>query len=713
MCSGIEHLYENSPESKSESFIWFESSSFEFFQQELETGLYHYYSQYYISEIPTWSAEKLLWDLKARISTQYNNYEVDDVKPEHFAGFSILSGLLVVQDTWGVEYTYDFNIDGKLRFLWYAPHDILCERRDVIREQTEGLETVLNAMDEVFQKNEREWFDRLGENDIYSWDLKVQSIEGESLKLQWKNIIELYNLAREHLLALRLARSSIQWWDPVDIKMYHVEKRFADMALGIWDVYEGWAKLFDLSPDELNYLVSRQIESFVDNDDLLSFLSSQHEKMYRNTHRSESVNTANTIYSQAIHNAIYQRFTKQLEISETNGDIQNHEKIQSSFLRLIKIITGREWNVLKILHNPDLAAHISSYLLTRPWGIIERLNEHNNTDILQEDPEMNGRTPNQTIDRFISVCQKRLFEWETKKSVKIFIAVKYGIPMKLLSWANDLWDYWELSFQEKWYVSLMERMADRLSTQKKLWYTYSFEKFDALLRDISQETQNDLRKYLSREFDSKFFDWNGFWSDDLLNISWESGQPLFSQADGELLDLFNDIEWNGLFDFSDVTNSYIYEWTKIAIIIWAAVVLFVATWWTWAALVWWSIIAQWAVVWAWATMASWATHPLWHDTHLEMLTDLWSDLAIWTALWAWWWALGKLAIGWAGITSVNGFKTAARNFSFIQAPDLTSGIAIEMFARYPTISRIFHAWEIITWNDEFELTDIEKLPDFS
>ena len=51
---------------------------------------------------------------------------------------------------------------------------------------------------------------------------------------------------------------------------------------------------------------------------------------------------------------------------------------------------------------------------------------------------MNGKTPSQSIERFISLSQERLFDGMDINGVKLLIAVKYGVPMHLLSPEGDL-----------------------------------------------------------------------------------------------------------------------------------------------------------------------------------------------------------------------------------------------------------------------------------
>ena len=123
----------------------------------------------------------------------------------------------------------------------------------------------------------------------------------------------------------------------------------------------------------------------------------------------------------------------------------------------------------------------------------------------------------------------------------------------------------------------------------------------------------------------------------------------------EIFTLFQDINWNGLFDISDSSWEYVKAWWKMAwaLVVWSLTILALPTTT--------GLVTIWATVWFAATLVSIALNPKWYSTFWEAFVDNLSNLWVWTVSWMAWWQLVKsfwvewakfLSIWWARNTSI-------------------------------------------------------------
>lgn len=129
--------------------------------------------------------------------------------------------------------------------------------------------------------------------------------------------------------------------------------------------------------------------------------------MYRNTHRSKSVNESYSIYASNLHQLIYGRLIKEL-ITTEKTDPENTETAQAKLMSLSHILRGKENSnsILTDLKDPKLASQITLFLFHRPGGIMDKFSSQDELGpLITQDPEMNGKSPNEVVDHFIEGIQ--------------------------------------------------------------------------------------------------------------------------------------------------------------------------------------------------------------------------------------------------------------------------------------------------------------------
>ena len=231
--------------------------------------------------------------------------------------------------------------------------------------------------------------------------------------------------------------------------------------------------------------------------------------------------------------------------------------------------------------------------------------------------------------------------------------------------------YDKLSLQQKVEISTLVRLmeAQKENPEKDLW---------ELLQTVAKTWYETVITALNENFDASLFDWN-----------WKNSKDYWLKwTEAEIFDLFNDIQWNWLFDFSDRTLSTLKEvgkiWGMLGVWIVSWVIagpIVLAAWLAWI----WSAVATWMAIWATCTTAWALLNMQWYDTKWDATKDLWSDLVVNSLLWwIWAWAtakFGKDLSKWLSVWAV------ATN-TWIEGTDFLAGTLAEKYRQ-----------ELILWKE--------------
>ena len=238
--------------------------------------------------------------------------------------------------------------------------------------------------------------------------------------------------------------------------------------------------------------------------------------------------------------------------------------------------------------------------------------------------------------------------------------------------------YNKLSLQKKVEISTLVRLMEvqKEDPKKDLW---------ELLKTVAKSWYETVVWALNKNFDASLFDWNGKNSKDFW-LKW---------TEAEIFDLFNDIQWNWLFDFSDSTLSAFKEigkvWGMLGVWIVSWVIagpIVVAAWLTWV----WAAVATWMAIWATCTTAWALLNMQGYDTKWDATKDIWSDLVINSLLWwLWAWAIAKFGKDLSQWLSVWAIATNI----WIEWTDFLAGTLAEKYRQELVLWKQANLWEMI------------------
>lgn len=491
---------------------------------------------------------------------------------------------------------------------------------DTVNE-LEKTDKILQAMDYIFTKNDEEWwFWAINDKDI----LKTWKFWEE---YRWKDLKYLKNAYEE-------AFSNIDSIDfeifPQNVKddILRQKKLYLEMIMWIWDKYE-WAAKYLKIDEESFKKISQDLVNNLTIQNLLLLLKDFHTKIDENNFQSTSVERSYKLTMETLHRLTLDRLMQE---NASNEDI----------LKFAKIVTGRwyyydnSWQNLEIddnLRDQNISNEAILFMMNREGWIIDKINEDWNINIVDEKVE------NKNPSSIVSDLENTFYEkfWEELR------VTNYFRTMLNSSWYWDILDIWNLSYNELRYeqkvkISVLYRVLEKLNEGKSFWdktkqmdyiwnKNYILEEFAWLFNEVAK----DYRKEVTKNLEKAFWSWDIFDRDFYF---WKRAKDLWLDwTDAEIFELFQEINWNWLFDLSDTSiDNLKTTWKFVWVLaIWIAVPFIVLPW---AALV-----AQWAAAWAAATLASMALYPKWYDTMWEAFFDISSDLLVWTVTWVLWWAL--------------------------------------------------------------------------
>lgn len=142
----------------------------------------------------------------------------------------------------GVEKNIAFNLhawDNPKKFFGGSKEDILAKKEKQLskaQKYVESADRVLDAMEYVFNKNDREVFGYLNnQGDIVDTDEFWK-------EFQWLNLQELSEFMKFKMTSYNVSRAEVDWKLQSDQAMLDIHEKYLDMLMWIWDKYEWWAE---------------------------------------------------------------------------------------------------------------------------------------------------------------------------------------------------------------------------------------------------------------------------------------------------------------------------------------------------------------------------------------------------------------------------------------------------------------------------------------
>lgn len=546
-----------------------------------------------------------------------------------------------IQQNWKLYINYEkdwkkdrltFNLENKENIFIWDIDKIEQKKQNEIKQSIGLLEksnTILLAMDEVFKQNESEWFWELNNQDVLKTDKYGKELE-------WMNLKQLQKEYKKYFDTINT------FWKndlPRSIKKDILDhnKRYLTMIMWVWDKYEWWAQYLKEDMKKYDILLG-DIVNMSSINQVLYYLKDLHSKLDSNDYQSNSVEKSYKLSTEILHKKILDRL-----IDENRSD--------RDFVFFAKTITwrGRNWldsDIDDLLRDQNTANDALLYIMNRKNWIIDSLKG----ELKLEDKEISNKNPSNIVKNVKDDFYNKF--WKDFELKKVFS----GILEK--SWYEDILSldenqkYEDLSFIEKTKLSVLYRVWEKLKQWKDfstmaidVWWRFIIMqaapfnvKKDYMMKEFGwlfNSVALDYRVELTEELEQKFwsdnpFDWD-FWN-------WKTAKELWlTWKKAEAFDLFQDINWNWVFDLSDTSIEFLKNTWKFAwVIIMSAAVpmLILPTMW---------VVAIWAVAWATATITSMAINPHWYDTVWEAVFDISSDLIIWTVTWALGWLLVEKA----------------------------------------------------------------------
>lgn len=586
--------------------------------------------------------------------------------------------------------------------IWFILQERAIEELTQEREVTNSISRfwqTLLALDLLFEKNSREWFSFIDEDDKLEDDYLDES-------LRWKDIIEIWEIARGQLLyCWKVLSKYKQLWAYVDKdfvkemekKLADYEEVFLSMTMWIWKEYEWGATFFRRSKEEFIAMLEN-IVRHKNTKEMFAYMIRVYKKMSSYSSRTRIVdNYSYPSFVEYLNKAVL----KKLESPQNNTT-------DKEFLYFAQIVSWRDvemywqdWSTEIVnvrldedFRDPDIASEALIHILTREWWDMEQVTEW------FEDKELWTLSPIQVVDEFKEVFSSRITSetWENVSSEKFLWFLWLDI-----SWnENKQNKYSKLSLNEKILISMLKRYTDKLRNYEipivwiNTWIEnknkrFSYSQLTSFFWEIQKEVFNDL-----------LWDWN----ENLLEMVPETW------ISKDAIDLYKVINWIW-WGLSDKTNKNIKWLWQIASVFVLAVVLTMATAWT-SSILWWALATsrfariwlalqslwtaintnaywQWAIWSAYSSIASWIVFPQRYVSMEHMTKDMWTDLETWTVTWIiWWWMVVKWWENGAKLISLSSWNI--KNISIFAWDFIGLWLFVESF-RNSAIE-----WDFIMWN---------------
>lgn len=588
------------------------------------------------------------------------------------------------------ELCYDILWEWESLLMSTSIHEAIELQNEQVKENIDQLEEYIDLMEWIFQRNSQE----------SSWDFKAWNgyIWEEDIVLEWQqkwmHLKEVQSRARKALKQTGRSQLGFTSLSPKQkIRLEKLEETYLHMTMWVWDLYQIWWHAFAANQEnetlgswrnnqEISVLISRMVLGRAPNIEKEWWIFEYYYKIH---------NMMNDAYApdkttQIVYAKLWESLNAEI-LDYINSQQREHPEKQEYYdtilLQFARMLTGRgtsreydwqtdevynmwRWQIQKTgnkdthinmweeFRDPELAAEILTQVMSRKWGVLEKI--YNSWNILIEDPEVGEDSPSEIVSWAVEVLQESLSiisRDENGSEISRNMLGQDGAKLYIsqIMWTNDIvwmvsWykDYVSMPLDLKVKISAIARLKNKLHENKgrlnASWHTrrnakrYTNENFWEVLEEIIIESFDDTMKSIENNF---WFSWNGDFSKDLKNMTDSQGNPVkFSQNEIEIFNVFHDIAGTGLFNLSDKNKWHAITWAKIIALLAVAFALTAATWWIAPAITW-TLIRQWATMWLYAAPASWVIFPEWHTSTKEMLLDRWSDILISSTTWALWW----------------------------------------------------------------------------
>lgn len=482
--------------------------------------------------------------------------------------------------------------------------------------------TITDAVESIYKENKWVlWNDEIDDKDRVTTDKYWKDLQGKTL-MELKSLLDIEN---KKLLQVY----TITWETHKKEILLKQELKF---YVGIGDTYEGGARYFSMSNEDIDRKVSHLVDT-MSYDELFTYMKQTHKSLddnifHGNYKKSDMVQTQNARFL----NRMYEYSFNKLK----SEDATNRE-----FINLIKVMTGRwEISILKTIKDPDsfdkyedldwdpvfrdmqMANTVMIYVMNKKWWIIEALTTDKTNDIdsieLQDD-EVGGRSPAQVLN-------------DAEEQLSKFAWTEWSASKKLL---QNLW-FWNLIWTQKLYKQLT------FDEKVSLW---AIARITTIAKDTTvEDIQNTadplgmLQAKLMNTLENSFKDLNdslGDHFDGLWGLIGKTASDLGLDGDlAEIFDLYQDINGNLLFDLADKAWLNNITWAGTATFALSILAAWVTIWLlaAWSPLL--LVFAAWAAAWALAWIVTTVIQKQGYDTTWEGIKAA-SATIVWDAvLWA-------------------------------------------------------------------------------
>jgi len=530
------------------------------------------------------------------------------------------------------------------------------------------LEALLKAMDQVFQKDKKEWNKQIGDED---------RIQIDTSEFPWWVIAEIQWKKSLHLNELQKIAQKIIWElqnGELDRDMRELlsnsEEQYLDYIVWIWDTYEWGARAFhsdvimgvNLDQLEIENLVERLVER-KSVPELFEYMLDRHAKIEANNYQSTEVQRTYEHWTHTLNRKVLDR----MKDENVDSRLFHRYALIVSGRRVVKLSDKlhiyrwypshkRVHSLDRNLFDPESATEALLYVFERPGWVFEKLYKEkgfNITDPLAEKVAENERIPKNAIKKCTKLIEEKV-EWFSEAYQWESLLKKAGF--------GSMFDiekpYHECTLSEKMQVWIIVRLIKKLEAiqnpadystryySKHKWHRewgdkktgkISFERFWELFLEVWEEWQEAIIVEINEELD-------GGWFGSKNNLT------SLSEWEQELYDLYNDMWWNdGIFDISDMNIETLKALGQFWAVLIGSIGLAIALTPIAVAGIWavaWSSIA--ANAWSYAFMTTaalssvWVSRiviPEWYDSNKDMYLDLVTDSIVAVAFWLIWWKM--------------------------------------------------------------------------
>lgn len=529
------------------------------------------------------------------------------------------------------------------------------QRIEESSQQLRVLESVLKSMEQIFQKNKREWTDKIGDED--SVNINISEFPWSEIpQVQWKKSL--------HLTDLQTVAQSIIWdlqQQDLDSDMqkllWNYEEQYLDYIVWIWDMYEWGARAFhgEVQQTQIDQLIADLVER-KSVPELLQYMLVKHASIEANNYQSTEVQRTYGYWSHSLNKAVlhkmknedvdteffhqYARIVSGRDVPELSKKIWKQRNLSWGDNKVVRSSHSLDGN----LFDPESASEALLYVFERPGWVFEKLEKEKGFSIidpLSEKISDNEKNPKAVIQKCSKLIQQKVewfhesYNWESLlKKAGFGNMFDNSLPYNELSLSQkmQMWIIWRLikkleDIQNPSQYST--RYRSKHKWHREWWndeWKISYERFWELFLKVWEEWQEAIIIEINQELD-------GWWFGDKNDIS------TLSLWEQELYNLYNDMWGNdGIFDISDMnieTFKAIGQFWAILIgSIWLAIAL-------WAAFP--ILASSWVYFMTTAALSSVAVSriviPEWYDTNKDMMLDIITDSIVAVMFWVAWWKM--------------------------------------------------------------------------